>query len=484
MTRHDAGARGWAEDEFGDAKLGHAARSRRLATMSSRAASHPAGKISEVFTVDAERQGAYDFLEDGRITPKMLADASVAASVSRAREHSFVFVAVDGSSLTFTDRSGKKDLGAVGTPEFGCRGLKVMTGYACDPRGVPVGVLGQSWWKRTQAPKTKRAEKRKRAAKRAPSEKETQHWIDVIHATTDVLRDSGTMAWFQLDREGDSAAVLKELAASGRWFTVRSSTNRRLCRDSTSKPKRKDVERIYLRETLAKKKVVGTYSLQVPRGPKRTGRVARMSARVAKVVLRFRHYWTKQITTFEVTAVWVKETSHVPNGEKRIDWLLFTNREVRTFEDAQLVLRGYATRWRIEELHKTWKSGACHVEDAQLHSMSALVKWSTILLAVATRIERLKQLARQTPDAPAGQEFTPAELRALLYLKKKYKKRNETIVDNPTIGLAVRWVAELGGYTGKSSGGPPGSITIGRGLRDLLVVASVIEDFPEKRRRK
>jgi hypothetical protein len=36
-----------------------------------------------------------------------------------------------------------------------------------------------------------------------------------------------------------------------------------------------------------------------------------------------------------------------------------------------------------------------------------------------------------------------------------------------TIGAAVEWIARLGGYTGKSSGGPPGAITIGRGLERL-----------------
>lgn len=484
MTRHGAEALEWADDEVGDAKLGHAGRTKRLVTMLRRAATHPAGKVSEVFTLDAERQGAYDFLEDERITPQMLADASVAAAVARAREHAFVFVAVDGSSLTFTDRPHKKELGAVGTPRFGCRGLKVMTGYACDPQGVPVGILDQSWWQRTQAPAQKSSAKRKRSAKRALSEKETQRWIDVIQASTEALRASDTRAWFQLDREGDSAEVLKALTTSGQWFTVRSSTNRRLCKDNLSQPKRTDADRLYLREELAKKKVLGTYSLDLLEGPKREARAARMSVRVAKVVLRLRHYWTKQLTTFEVTAVWAKETSRIPKGEKGVDWLLFTNRDVQSFDDAQRVIRGYALRWRIEELHKTWKSGACRVEDAQLHSKSAIVKWATILLTVAIRIERLKQLARQTPDAPAKPEFSPAEFRALLYLKSKQKKRNETIVDNPSIELAVRWIADLGGYTGKSSGGPPGSITIGRGLRDLLVVASVIEDFPEENRRK
>lgn len=163
---------------------------------------------------------------------------------------------------------------------------------------------------------------------------------------------------------------------------------------------------------------------------------------------------------------------------------MLTNYEVATFEDACEVIRGYAIRWRIEELHKTWKSGACRVEDAQLQSTSALTKWATILLSVATRIERLKQLARQSPELPASAELEPTELRALLLLKREQKKRTETVGDEPTIAEAVRWIADLGGYNGKSSGGPPGAITIGRGLHDVLVAAAAIKALDTQRRRK
>ena len=51
------------------------------------------------------------------------------------------------------------------------------------------------------------------------------------------------------------------------------------------------------------------------------------------------------------------------------------------------------------------------------------------------------------PPLPPAQPFNPAEL-------------------NPA--QAALWLAELGGYTGKWSGGPPGSTTIGRGLERVL----------------
>ena len=59
-------------------------------------------------------------------------------------------------------------------------------------------------------------------------------------------------------------------------------------------------------------------------------------------------------------------------------------------------------------------------------------------------------------------------------MKLQRKKKTEVIGPGiPSIELAVRWIADLGGYTGKSSGGPPGATTIGRGLDDLAIATAL-----------
>jgi len=136
----------------------------------------------------------------------------------------------------------------------------------------------------------------------------------------------------------------------------------------------------------------------------------------------------------------------------------------------------YAQRWRIEEFHKTWKSGACNVERCQLRAAKHVIKWATIMAAVASRIERIKVLSRSTPDLPASAELGPYEIQALILLKREYKKRTEIVTESPTIAQAALWLAELGGYTGvKSSGGPPGSITIRRGFDQIAAIATVLK---------
>ena len=134
-----------------------------------------------------------------------------------------------------------------------------------------------------------------------------------------------------------------------------------------------------------------------------------------------------------------------------------------------------------QEFHKSWKSGHCNVEDSQLRSEEAIRKWAIVLAAVASRVERLKRLARQSPNLPADLEFSEVELHALLLLKRRSKKKNETIPDSiPSIHQATIWLAELGGYTGKSSGGPPGTITISRGLAKVRAAADAIAAFLAK----
>jgi hypothetical protein len=76
----------------------------------------------------------------------------------------------------------------------------------------------------------------------------------------------------------------------------------------------------------------------------------------------------------------------------------------------------------------------------------------------------------------SGSELNSYEIDALLLLKRRHARPGQRISARPpTLGQAVRWIAELGGYTGTSSGGPPGSVTIRRGLEYLAPIALALE---------
>jgi hypothetical protein len=202
-----------------------------------------------------------------------------------------------------------------------------------------------------------------------------------------------------------------------------------------------------------------------------------MEVRACKVILDVRDKRTSKRSSIELNAVQAVECGTTPPGEKPIEWTLLTNRPIKTIQDLTDVIWAYSMRWRIEELHRTWKSGACGVEENQLRSASAAIKWATILIAVAVRIERIKQLSREQPDRPASDEFSPVEIKAaaLLYFDKSVK-RKAALAATPSVADVTLWVASIGGYTGKtSSGGPPGSITIARGLKEVRAAARALK---------
>jgi hypothetical protein len=452
----------WACEECRDLELGDVRRNAVVRKLLTAAEKRPAGTVTGVLERSADRQAAYKFLESDHTSHVPLARAFAAATARRASATPYVFVGVDGGSLSLADHARTK-FGAVGATGEGGRGMKVISAYAVAPDGVPLGILDQQWWAR---PPRRRGD---RAKCRRLSERETVHWCGALDASKAVLATEApeTMPWFVIDREGDGFHVLARLQ-QGCHFTIRANANRRVITESGA--------RRYLSDVLAKQPLHALQWLDLPATAKRSARRARLHIRIARVTLDMREKWTKQRLAIPVNVVELREVYTTPRGEKPVVWRLYTDHAVETFDDLELVVNSYRTRWRIEEMHKTWKTGACNVESSQLRSQKPLLIWATLMATVAARIERLKVLSRTKPDTPPETEFSTHELRALVLLRREYGKRNEVVPERiPSIELAVRWIAELGGYTGKSSGGPPGATTIRRGLETLHVAAKMVE---------
>lgn len=431
--------------------------------MAARTGRRPSGRVTETFVDGASRQGAYGLLESTAVEPAAVGLAMFAASARRAAQEPFVYCSVDGTSLTLTDHGQTKGFGPIGSRAMKGRGIKVMNAMLSSPEGVCLGISSQQWWTRPA-----RARKKHRERLR-PEEKETKHWLEAISQTREVFATYAprTRCWFQLDREADAWPILTTAGAAGHWFTIRACRKRRVVIGEGKRSK--------LHQVLAKQKVLAEYPLEVRGTARRQARTARMVIRATKVTLDFKDKRTSRRFLMEVNVVQALERGTTPAGEKPIEWTLLTNRVIGTKKALTDVLFGYSMRWRIEELHRTWKTGACRVEDTQLRSTNAVIKWATILVAVAARIERIKQMARERPEQPATAEFSPLEIKAAALLRFG-KDGNSRSKANPSIADVTLWIAELGGYTGRtSSGGPPGSITISRGLEDVLAAAKALQ---------
>jgi hypothetical protein len=450
----------WAQEEFGAALLGDVRRTRRVVQMAARAAASPSGRVSAVFEKFKEREGAYDFLESPQVRPEALAESVFAATAERATGLGYSYVVIDGSSLSLSDAKGTKGFGPVGTRTQRVQGLMVNSALAVAGDGTPLGLIDQTFWSRSPTLALTKAEQMVRNQGRSFEDKEPAEIVRSAERSIERLARKGVRAWVVVDRVADNRDILLALSKANCVFTVRANYNRPLSEDGR------------LREDLAGQPCLGRYEIEVGRTGNRAARRAVLELRAKAVELVFRSRPNKPTERLALTAVWL----HEPSADKgALDWMLFTNAPVDSIERGRGIVEAYRTRWRIEEFHRTWKRGHCNVEDAQLRSEEAMVKWATVLAAVATRIERLKYSSRHQPDQPAITVLSSVEIEVLQHEQRQQlppaaRRRKRVPIEAVTIREATCWIASLGGWMGEANG-PPGSITLARGLERLGYMA-------------
>lgn len=190
------------------------------------------------------------------------------------------------------------------------------------------------------------------------------------------------------DREADIAEyLLWQQRESGR-YVVRASNDRRV--SGTVK---------CLWETLEETPVLGTQSIEVPQRGGRPARRARLCLRAQSVELAV----PKRLSTqgsIRCFALLVQEEG-VPEGREPLEWLLLTTEPVTTQKEALHILWIYSQRWRIEEFHKAWKSGA-NVEALRPRSANNLERGAVILAFVAVPLLQLRELV-YSPASRGGE---------------------------------------------------------------------------------
>lgn len=158
-----------------------------------------------------------------------------------------------------------------------------------------------------------------------------------------------------------------------------------------------------------------------------------------------------------------------PPEVKPIRWLLLTTLPVPHLAAALTCLRYYTLRWLIERYHYTLKSG-CQVEQLQLESAERIQRAFATYSLVAWRLLWLTYLARVEPELSCDVFLTPDEWQALAchHLGSRTPPRQP-----PSLGQAVLWIAQLGGFLARRHDGVPGVKTIWRGFSRLADLVSL-----------
>lgn len=164
----------------------------------------------------------------------------------------------------------------------------------------------------------------------------------------------GTRAWFQMDRGRDGQYVLTHLATSGRSFTARAQSRRRVLTG--------DQRKIWLKSALREEPI----PRRIRPGPARNG-------------------VEESSTSGPGASSGARYPSHPDKWARNKSWGSCAGTPVAH-----------------RRIPQNLEDRACTLEELQLHSSACRHPTATILSAVAARIERLKHLARTTPDIPAS----------------------------------------------------------------------------------
>jgi hypothetical protein len=109
-----------------------------------------------------------------------------------------------------------------------------------------------------------------------------------------------------------------------------------------------------------------------------------------------------------------------------------------------------------------------------LASAPNLQRGLALYSVIAWRLLYATLLARATPDLPCTVLLEAAEGQALYCAIHRTPQAPAT---PPRVGQAVRWLADLGGYLGRASDGPPGTEVLWRGLHRLVDLTLMYQVF-------
>jgi hypothetical protein len=165
-----------------------------------------------------------------------------------------------------------------------------------------------------------------------------------------------------------------------------------------------------------------------------------------------------------VQVVEVREINPPADIRSPMHWILLTTLAVNDLDAAYQIVQFYTYRWLVERFHYVLKSGGCQFEDSQLRTVAALHRLLGVCSRVAWRILWLTYQARQTPDAPCTVALSDPEWQALT----AFTSHAQTPAPRPpSLQAAVRAIAKLGGFIGRTADGDPGVKTLWRGWQRL-----------------
>lgn len=412
----------WAENEFGGASLGDLRLSNRLVKSVNIQAEKPGFSFSGAGKGQPKDVDGYYRMIEQPATSAITFDAILAPhreqTIKRMRGQKTVLNIQDGTDLNYTSLAQCSGLGLIGSNQTKAksRGFHLHSTFVVSTDGIPLGLLRAD----CEPPKEKKNTTDKKSV--VPiEEKKTFNWIQGLrdaNALAKVLPDTRQINL--MDREGDFYELFEEPRRKNVELLVRASYNRNMGNGEKK-----------LFDQVRSGKERGLLNICVPRQssrPKLSKQKVRekRKERHAEVAVRYRTIQMHAPITPEhkgkqpipLSIVHIREESP-PEGQNPVEWFLLTTLSINSLEDAIECVRWYRLRWRIEDWHRTLKSG-CNVEEIAHRTIERLKRGIAIKMVIAWRIMLMTLLSRECPELPSEILFSDVEIEVLeRYAKKK-----------------------------------------------------------------
>jgi len=449
----------WAEQTFAQAELGDRRRAQRAVTIAQAMAQQPGASIPILFENPYEIKAAYNLFDRPEATPDALQAPHRADVLARMRTPGQTYLLLqDSSDFSWSGHQTVAGLGPIGLGQKGLQGFMLHSALAVrwtmpealGAKRAPVEILGvvdQLYEIRRPRP----------ADERRGDSKARQGRVRESHCWQTQSQHIGPapagVRWEEVcDRGADIFEFLGGCREQNHGFIVRAAQDRAL-EDERGE---KTPETLF---TLARKlPPLGRFTLELRARKGQPARTARLAMGATRVRLRAPQRPGPPAAKprgLACTVVRVFEVDAPAQITQPLEWILLSEVEVESFEQAREVALKYSARWLIEEFHKGLKTGL-GAERLQLETAARLFAAIAIMSLVALRLIDLREAVREDPQAPADQAgvLSPLELHVL---RKKLKRPIRTVGE---IALAI---GRLGGHMNRKADGLPGWQT----FRDL-----------------
>lgn len=395
----------WCARELKELQLGDQRRNQRAVKILQARWEQPQSSFYGSFTGWSPAKGAYGLIENPAVEISLagLLSSHQEQTQTRMAAENIVLLPQDTTALNYTGLQKTVGLGPLGDNKG--RGLWLHTQLSMTSDGIPLGVLEAKCWARPEQPDS--SEKGRNA--KSIDEKESVRWLESFQACAQA---AGRMPQTKLinisDREGDMYELYDAVqqAPTNLHVLVRAKHNRIL----------EDRQKLW--DYMASLPAAHQCELQVPRRRGQPARTAILQVHWGPIRIQAPAVGPKKNwPDLPLWAVWVHEPDP-PKGAEPIEWMLLTDLEISTAEEAKKAIQWYCKRWGIEEWHRTLKTG-CSAEQREFKTAEHLQRVLAFDLIIAWRVLACVKLGRALPQLPANVIYTPDELKILLGAIKK-----------------------------------------------------------------